>query len=76
MFGIEYFRMLSKKDIEVIVENGSPLVFRNGDNSIRRMRSFLNGSESNVSYLILKVIIFRAVIGASIDLPSAPICCR
>ncbi|XP_020114325.1 zinc finger protein VAR3, chloroplastic, partial [Ananas comosus] len=44
----ELLRMLSKKDIEVIVENGSPLVFRNGDNSIRRMRSFLNGSESNV----------------------------
>lgn len=58
MFGIEYFRMLSKKDIEVIVENGSPLLFRNGDNSVRRMRSFLNGSESNVSFLILKLITF------------------
>lgn len=42
-------RMLSRKDIEVIVEKGMPFLFKNGDDSGRRMRSFLGSGHSNVS---------------------------
>ncbi|XP_072954225.1 zinc finger protein VAR3, chloroplastic [Typha angustifolia] len=44
----ELLRLLPKKDLEVIVENGSPFLFKNGDDSTRRMRSFLNGGDNNV----------------------------
>lgn len=39
---------LSRKDIEVVVENGSPFLFTNGFDSVRRLRAFLAGGESNV----------------------------
>ncbi|KAG1338220.1 zinc finger protein VAR3, chloroplastic [Cocos nucifera] len=41
-------RLLPKKDLKVIVENGSPFLFRNGANSTRRLRSFLSGDGANV----------------------------
>lgn len=34
-------RMVSRRDVEVIFENGTPFLFRNGDESVRRMKSFL-----------------------------------
>eukprot|EP00262_Sarcandra_glabra_P006567 TRINITY_DN188_c0_g1_i1.p1 TRINITY_DN188_c0_g1~~TRINITY_DN188_c0_g1_i1.p1 ORF type:complete len:900 (-),score=187.36 TRINITY_DN188_c0_g1_i1:184-2883(-) len=37
----DLLRSLSRKDIEVVVENGSPFLFKNAMNSTRRMRSFL-----------------------------------
>lgn len=40
---------LSQKDIEVVVENGSAFLFKNGMDSTRRLRSFLGGDGSNVS---------------------------
>ncbi|CBI31208.3 unnamed protein product, partial [Vitis vinifera] len=39
---------LSRKAIEVVVENGSPFLFTNGFDSVRRLRAFLAGGESNV----------------------------
>eukprot|EP00268_Persea_americana_P040555 TRINITY_DN402_c2_g1_i1.p1 TRINITY_DN402_c2_g1~~TRINITY_DN402_c2_g1_i1.p1 ORF type:complete len:891 (-),score=182.09 TRINITY_DN402_c2_g1_i1:722-3394(-) len=39
---------LSQKDIEVVVENGSAFLFKNGMDSTRRLRSFLGGNGSNV----------------------------
>ncbi|XP_065852310.1 zinc finger protein VAR3, chloroplastic [Euphorbia lathyris] len=39
--------MLSRSDIEVVVEKGMPFLFRNGDDSVRRMRSFLGSAYSN-----------------------------
>ncbi|XP_021667891.2 zinc finger protein VAR3, chloroplastic isoform X2 [Hevea brasiliensis] len=39
--------MLSRKDIEVVVEQGMPFLFKNGDGSRRRMRSFLGSGDSN-----------------------------
>lgn len=44
------FRSLSRKAIEVVVENGSPFLFTNGFDSVRRLRAFLAGGESNVSF--------------------------
>lgn len=44
----DLLRLLPKKDLEVIVENGSPFLFRNGANSTRRLRSFLGGEGSDV----------------------------
>ncbi|KAK7846580.1 putative glutathione s-transferase parc [Quercus suber] len=32
--------LLSRRDIAVVVENGSPFLFKNGEESVRRMRSF------------------------------------
>lgn len=40
---------LPEKDIEVVVENGSAFLFKNGMDSTRRLRSFLGGNGSNVS---------------------------
>ncbi|GMH29959.1 hypothetical protein Nepgr_031802 [Nepenthes gracilis] len=39
---------LSRKDIVVIVENGSPFLFKNALESTRRMKAFVNGSVNNV----------------------------
>ncbi|RZR78703.1 hypothetical protein BHM03_00004125 [Ensete ventricosum] len=38
---------LEKKDIKIIVEHGSPFLFKNGSNSTRRLRSFLTGVGNN-----------------------------
>ncbi|CAL9124641.1 unnamed protein product [Musa acuminata var. zebrina] len=38
---------LERKDIEIIVEHGSPFLFKNGSNSTRRLRSFLSGVGNN-----------------------------
>jgi hypothetical protein len=44
-------RLLSRRDIEVVVEHGAAFLFKNGDVSVRRMRSFLGNIESNVRAL-------------------------
>lgn len=41
--------MLAKKDIEIIVENGSPFLFKNGANSVRRLQSFVVADGTKVS---------------------------
>ncbi|KAF9670306.1 hypothetical protein SADUNF_Sadunf13G0054700 [Salix dunnii] len=40
--------MLSRRDIEVVVQSGFPFLFKNSDDSVRRMGLFLHGSDSNV----------------------------
>ncbi|CAL9127740.1 unnamed protein product [Musa textilis] len=44
----DLLRMLAKKDIEIIVENGSPFLFKNGANSVKRLRSFLGADGTKV----------------------------
>ncbi|KAJ8461132.1 hypothetical protein OPV22_034058 [Ensete ventricosum] len=44
----DLLRMLAKKDIEILVENGSPFLFKNGANSVRRLRSFLGADGTKV----------------------------
>ncbi|XP_030453073.2 zinc finger protein VAR3, chloroplastic-like [Syzygium oleosum] len=41
-------RALSKRDIVVVVENGAPFLFRNADDSIRKMRAFKSGEEVGI----------------------------
>ncbi|XP_041023392.1 zinc finger protein VAR3, chloroplastic [Juglans microcarpa x Juglans regia] len=41
--------LLSMKDVEVVVGNGSPFLFKDGDDSVRKMASFLHNGESYVS---------------------------
>lgn len=43
-------RLLSRRDLEVVVENGTPFLFRNGDDSARRMRLFLSQGDTHVSF--------------------------
>ncbi|PQQ03454.1 zinc finger protein VAR3 chloroplastic [Prunus yedoensis var. nudiflora] len=40
-------RLLSRRDLEVVVENGTPFLFRNGDDSARRMRLFLSQGDTH-----------------------------
>ncbi|KAM5550443.1 zinc finger protein VAR3, chloroplastic [Rosa sericea] len=40
-------RLLSRRDLEVVVENGTPFLFQNGDDSTRRMTSFLAQGSTN-----------------------------
>jgi ribosomal protein S24E len=47
--------LLSRRDVEVVVEHGAPFLFKNGDVSVRRMRSFLGNGESNVSVRIYHI---------------------
>ncbi|KAL4203130.1 hypothetical protein AMTRI_Chr01g102440 [Amborella trichopoda] len=44
----DIIRSLSRRDIEVIVENGSPFLFKDGTGSTRRMRDFLITNHANV----------------------------
>ena len=41
-------RLLSRRDIEVIVENGTPFLFKAALDIARRMRAFLGIGEGNV----------------------------
>ncbi|KAK3406860.1 hypothetical protein EUGRSUZ_K02987 [Eucalyptus grandis] len=38
-------RAFSKRDIDVLVENGAPFLFKNADDSIGKMRAFVSGDE-------------------------------
>ena len=49
VFLLDLYRLLSKRDIEVVVENGQPFLFKKGEDSVRRMRSFLGNRQTNVS---------------------------
>ncbi|XP_077241185.1 zinc finger protein VAR3, chloroplastic-like [Tasmannia lanceolata] len=44
----DLLRLLSKKDIEIVVENGAPFLFKNTMNSAKRLRSFLGSNGSDV----------------------------
>ncbi|XWS58588.1 hypothetical protein CRYUN_Cryun08bG0047200 [Craigia yunnanensis] len=44
----DLLRLLSRKEIEVVVQNGKPFLFKNGEESARRLRVFLDSGESNV----------------------------
>lgn len=39
---------MSKKEIGIVVDSGSPFLFKDGESSTRRLRNFLN-SDNNVS---------------------------
>ncbi|KAH0461884.1 hypothetical protein IEQ34_009459 [Dendrobium chrysotoxum] len=43
----DVLRLLAKKNMETIVLNGSPFLFKNGENSARRMKLFLSCEGSN-----------------------------
>lgn len=59
LMGIVY-SMLSRRDIEVVVENGTPFLFKNGDDSVRRMRLFLGNGDSNVSLISSNLLSLNA----------------
>lgn len=44
----DILRLLTKKYIKAVVDNGSPILFKNGDKSVSRMKLFLSGDESTV----------------------------
>ncbi|KAJ0080452.1 hypothetical protein Patl1_23546 [Pistacia atlantica] len=37
--------MVSRRDVEVVVENTTPFLFKNGEDSVRRIKSFLGNNE-------------------------------
>ncbi|XP_038992631.1 zinc finger protein VAR3, chloroplastic-like [Hibiscus syriacus] len=45
----DLLRLLSRKEIEVVVQNGKPFLFKDGEESARRLLVFLNSGESNVA---------------------------
>ncbi|XWS57917.1 hypothetical protein CRYUN_Cryun09bG0214100 [Craigia yunnanensis] len=45
----DLLRLLSRKEIEVVVQNGNPFLFKDGDESARRLRVFLGSGKSNVA---------------------------
>ncbi|KAG6494281.1 zinc finger protein VAR3, chloroplastic-like [Zingiber officinale] len=59
-----FIRFLNKKDIEIIVENGSPFLFKNGAHSTRRLQSFLraDGAEAQDSEVAQTVDIMRYLV--------------
>ena len=44
--------MLSTRDIAALVEHGSPFLFRDADDSVRKMKSFLSNGDANVSVTV------------------------
>ncbi|KMZ57725.1 hypothetical protein ZOSMA_82G00370 [Zostera marina] len=45
----ESLKLLTKKDVDLVVENGSPILFKLALNSLRRMRAFVNSANCSVS---------------------------
>ncbi|KAK6243586.1 hypothetical protein QUC31_009995 [Theobroma cacao] len=43
----DILRLLSRKEIEVVVQNGTPFLFKDGEESVRRLTLFLASGESN-----------------------------
>lgn len=41
-------RMLSRRDIEVVVENGKPFLFRTGPDSLKRMSLYLRSGHQGI----------------------------
>ncbi|KAL5132802.1 Zinc finger protein VAR3, chloroplastic [Glycine soja] len=41
-------RLLSTRDIAALVEHGSPFLFRDADDSVRKMKTFLSNGDTNV----------------------------
>lgn len=50
------FRLLSRRDMEVAIEHGTPFLFRNSDDSATRLRSFLSSGNMNVSISLFPCI--------------------
>lgn len=46
---INFGRLLSKRDVDLIVTNGSPFLFKHASNSLRRMHAFINDANGGVS---------------------------
>lgn len=45
-------RLLSRKDIEVVVQNGTPFLFQTAFDTSRRMRTFLGSAGTTVRNII------------------------
>ncbi|PON50898.1 zinc finger protein [Parasponia andersonii] len=41
-------RLLSRRDVEVVIGNGTPFLFKDANDSVRKLRSFVSSGESNV----------------------------
>ncbi|OMO88797.1 Zinc finger, RanBP2-type [Corchorus olitorius] len=44
----DLLRLLSRKEIELVVQNGTPFLFKEGEESARKLNAFLGAGESNV----------------------------
>ncbi|KDP39632.1 hypothetical protein JCGZ_02652 [Jatropha curcas] len=62
--------MLSRRDIEVVAENGMPFLFKNGDDSGRKMRSFLGSVHSSNADRAHTVDLVRFLISYASNLVS------
>ena len=49
------YRMVSRRDVEVVVESTTPFLFRNVEDSVRRMKSFL-GKNVSLKFVLLKFL--------------------
>ena len=53
---MDVVRMVSRRDVEVVVENGKPFLFRTGQDSLKRMSLYL--TSGNVSSILAKRLLF------------------
>lgn len=52
-------RLLSKRDVEVVIKNGTPFTFDDADTSATRLRSLISSSETSVSTMIFVFFLFK-----------------
>lgn len=68
-------RMVSRRDVEVIVESGTPFLFKNGDESVRRMKSFVRNEvsdfdEPNTVDLMKFLLSYASDLAASLEVDN------
>jgi hypothetical protein len=60
---IDFNRLLSMRDIAVVVEHGTPFMFSDSDDSVRKMKSFVSNGDSTVSAISTAISsIFHALL--------------
>lgn len=65
-------RLLSRKEIEVLVQNGKPFLFKDGEESARKLRLFLGSAKSNVS---VGGFLFKWIVLKTFDVAFIPRFC-
>jgi hypothetical protein len=55
---IDFNRLLSMRDIAVVVEHGTPFMFSDSDDSVWKMKSFVSNGDSTVSTISTAIFFY------------------
>jgi hypothetical protein len=55
---IDFNRLLSMRDIAVVVEHGTPFMFSDSDDSVWKMKSFVSNGDSTVSAISTSIFFY------------------